>query len=134
MPKFFCPRHAGNHPCTCSMGNLYRYIEPMVLLVLQQQKKSYGYDLAEKLMDSALTDARIERSSLYRTLRLLEENGHVTSSWDVEGGGPARRVYSLTEKGHGHLQEWAQLLRRMGQAMIAFSDRAEEGLDHAANP
>ena len=116
------------------MGNLYRYIEPMVLLVLQQEKKSYGYDLAEKLMDSALTDARIERSSLYRTLRLLEENGHVTSSWDEEGGGPARRVYSLTEKGHGHLQEWAHLLRRMGQAMIAFSDRAEEGLDHAANP
>lgn len=127
MPKFFCPRHAGSPPCSCSMGNLYRYIEPVVLLVLKEEQKSYGYDLAEKLTNFALTDARIERASLYRTLRVLEENGHVTSTWDVEGSGPARRVYALTKKGHRHLQEWAQLLGRMGQAMIAFSERAHAG-------
>lgn len=98
MPKFFCPRHAGSPPCSCSMGNLYRYIEPAVLLVLKEEQKSYGYDLAEKLTNFALTDARIERASLYRTLRVLEENGHVTSTWDVEGSGPARRVYALTKK------------------------------------
>lgn len=114
------------------MGNLYRYIEPVVLLALQEEKKSYGYDLAEKLMGFALTDARIERASLYRTLRVLEENGHVTSAWDVEGAGPARRVYALTEKGRLHLQEWTQLLRRLGQAMIAFSQRAEEGVENEA--
>jgi PadR family transcriptional regulator PadR len=127
MPKFFCPRHAGSPPCSCSMGNLYRYIEPVVLLVLKEEQKSYGYDLAEKLTNFALTDARIERASLYRTLRVLEENGHVTSTWDVEGSGPARRVYALTKKGRRHLQEWAQLLGRMGQAMIAFSERARAG-------
>lgn len=134
MPKFFCPRHAGSAPCTCSMGNLYRYIEPLVLLALQEQKKSYGYDLAEKIADFALTDARIERASLYRTLRVLEENGHVTSEWDVEGAGPARRVYALTEKGRLHLQEWAELLGRMGQAMIAFSERTRKGADHGSTP
>ena len=108
-------------------GNLYRYIEPVVLLVLKEQKKSHGYDLAEKLTNVALTDARIERAALYRTLRVLEENGHVTSTWDVEGSGPARRVYAMTKKGRRHLQEWAQLLRRTGQAMVAFSERVEEG-------
>lgn len=131
MPKFLCPRHAGSSPCSCSMGNLYRYIEPVVLLVLKEEKKSYGYDLAEKLTNFALTDARIERGSLYRTLRVLEENGHVRSTWDVEGSGPARRVYALTKKGHRHLQEWAQLLGRMGQAMVAFSDRVAEGVENA---
>jgi PadR family transcriptional regulator len=129
MPKFFCPRHAGSPPCTCSMGNLYRYIEPVVLLVLQEEEKSYGYDLAERLTGFALTDAHIERASLYRTLRVLEENGHVTSTWDVEGAGPARRVYALTEKGRLHLQEWAELLGRVGSAMIAFSQRAKQGAD-----
>jgi DNA-binding PadR family transcriptional regulator len=109
------------------MGNLYRYIEPVVLLVLKEEKKSYGYDLAEKLTHYALTDAHIERASLYRTLRVLEENGHVTSTWDVEGSGPARRVYALTKKGRLHLREWAQLLRRMGQTMIAFSERVDHG-------
>lgn len=130
MPKFFCSRHAVGPPCSCSMGNLYRYIEPVVLLALKEEQKSYGYDLAEKLTNFALTDARIERASLYRALRVLEENGHVTSAWDVEGAGPARRIYALTEKGRLHLQEWAQLLGRMGQAMIAFSERVEEGAGH----
>ena len=133
MPKFFCPRHPGSSPCSCSMGNLYRYIEPVVLLMLKEEKKSYGYDLAEKLTSLALTDAHIERASLYRTLRVLEENGDVTSTWDVEGSGPARRVYALTRKGRLHLQEWAQLLRRTGQAMIAFSERVQEGVSHGSS-
>jgi len=126
MSKFVCSRHAGSHPCTCAMGNLYRYIEPVVLLILKEERQSYGYDLAERLTEFALTDARIERASLYRTLRALEENGHVTSAWDVDGAGPARRVYSLTNKGHAHLQEWTQILHRMGTAMIAFSQRADD--------
>ena len=125
MPKFFCSRHAGSHPCTCAMGNLYRYIEPVVLLILQEEEKSYGYDLADKLAGFALTDARVERASLYRTLRGLEENGYVTSEWDVEGAGPARRVYALTDNGRLRLQQWTQLLGRMGRAMVAFSERAE---------
>ena len=133
MPKLFCPRHAGSSPCSFSMGNLYRYIEPVVLLMLKEEQKSYGYDLAEKLTNFALTDARIERASLYRTLRVLEENGHVTSTWDVKGSGPARRVYALTKKGRLHLQKWAQLLRRMGQAMVAFSERVEEGVGHGSS-
>jgi DNA-binding PadR family transcriptional regulator len=109
------------------MGNLYRYIEPAVLLLLKEQRHSYGYDLAEKLGEFALTDAPIDRAALYRTLRSLEESGHVTSAWDVEGAGPARRVYSLTGKGRSRLQEWAGVLHRLGAAMITFSQRARDG-------
>jgi poly-beta-hydroxybutyrate-responsive repressor len=113
------------------MGNLYRYIEPVVLLLLKE-RKSYGYDLAERLMEFELTDARVDRASLYRTLRALEESGHVTSAWDVEGAGPARRVYSLTEKGQARLQEWTEVLHRMGRAMIAFSQRSRDGGEGAS--
>lgn len=126
MPRFACPRHAGSRPCTCGMGNIYRYIEPVVLLLLKE-RKSYGYDLADRLLEFELTDARVDRASLYRTLRALEESGHVSSAWDVEGAGPARRVYSLTEKGHARLQEWSEVLHRMGEAMIAFSQRSQNG-------
>lgn len=124
MPKIVCPRHAGARPCGCALGNLYRYIEPAILLILKEEKRSYGYDLSEKLARLALTDATIERAALYRSLRLLEENGYVTSDWDVEGTGPARRVYGLTDEGRTRLREWTQVLRRTGQAMMAFSRRA----------
>jgi DNA-binding PadR family transcriptional regulator len=89
--------------------------------MLEEKGHSYGYDLAENLSQYSLTDAEIERAALYRTLRALEKNGYVTSSWDTERGGPARRVYALTRDGHEHLLEWAQVMDRLGASMQAFS-------------
>ena len=124
MPKAGCPRHGRAHPCTCAMGNIYRFIEPVLLLILKEKDHSYGYELSEHLGDYALTDAQIERAALYRTLRTLESNGYVTSSWDTHNSGPARRVYSLTKAGHVHLREWAEVMGRLGQAMRSFSRKA----------
>jgi poly-beta-hydroxybutyrate-responsive repressor len=105
------------------MGNLYRFIEPVLLLMLRDKGHSYGYELSENLDEYALTDAQIERAVLYRTLRTLEENGHVTSTWDTATAGPARRVYSLTKSGHVHLQEWSEVMGRLASAMEAFTKR-----------
>lgn len=106
-------------PCTCAMGNVSRFIEPVVLRILKEKKKSYGYEIAECLTQYALTDATIEGAALYRTLRTLEANGYVRSTWD-DGDGPARRNYSLTSAGHNHLRDWALLLGALGREMIAF--------------
>ena len=124
MPRGFCARHGRNHPCTCAMGNVYRFIEPVLLLMLKDKESAYGYDLSESLDRYALTDAQIERAALYRTLRTLEQNGYVKSTWDVHTGGPARRMYSLTKSGHRHLQEWAEVMSRLGDAMKLFSRKA----------
>lgn len=102
------------------MGNLYRFVEPVVLLLLKKKGRSYGYDLAGDLEQYALTDAEIERAALYRTLRRLEENGNVVSEWDVDTGGPARRVYRLTSKGEKHLDEWATVLEHVSKSMARF--------------
>ena len=81
---------------------------------------SYGYDLTGALQEHALTDAKIERAALYRTLRQLERNGNVVSEWDVETGGPARRVYRLTPNGEKHLDEWAAVLQHVSRSMTRF--------------
>jgi DNA-binding PadR family transcriptional regulator len=75
------------------MGNLYRFLEPMVLYLLKKGGPSYGYELARSLKDHVLTDSAIDAPVLYRTLRQLELNGHVTSTWDVMESGPARHNY-----------------------------------------
>jgi poly-beta-hydroxybutyrate-responsive repressor len=102
------------------MGNLYRFVEPVVLLLLKKKGRSYGYDLSADLQEHALTDADIERAALYRTLRQLEANGNVVSEWDTEGAGPARRVYKLTPQGHQHLEEWATVLEHVSKSMARF--------------
>jgi PadR family transcriptional regulator PadR len=120
LPSRVCRRHGRDYPCTCAMGNLYRFVEPVVLLLLKKKGRSYGYDLSGDLQAHALTDAEIERGALYRTLRQLETNGNVVSEWDVEGSGPARRVYKLTAKGERHLDEWATVLEHVSKSMAGF--------------
>lgn len=107
------------------MGNVYRFIEPIVLRVLKEKKKSYGYEIAESLPHYALTSAAIDGAALYRTLRALEQNGYVVSSWDT-GDGPARRNYSLTKDGHRHLQEWSELMSTLGRALLTFAEEIRD--------
>jgi poly-beta-hydroxybutyrate-responsive repressor len=102
------------------MGNVYRFVEPVVLLLLKKKHRSYGYELSRALQDYALTDAEVERAALYRTLRQLEANGNVVSEWETDHGGPARRLYSLTLEGERHLDEWAVVLEHLSRAMAGF--------------
>ena len=115
-----CPRHGAEHPCTCAMGNLYRFVEPVVLFLLKKKGRSYGYELAAELREHALTDASIEAAALYKTLRQLEQNDCVTSEWDVTGKGPAKRVYCLTARGEEHLAEWITVLDHVARSMTRF--------------
>lgn len=125
MPRRVCPRHGSEHPCTCAMGNLYRFVEPVLLFLLKRKARSYGYELATELREYALTDAEIEVAALYRTLRQLEENNCVTSEWDVQDSGPARRVYTLTPWGEQHLEEWVTVLNNLSKSMKRFVSEAQ---------
>ena len=126
MPDRICQRHGQKHPCTCAMGNLYRFVEPVVLLLLKKKGSSYGYDLSADLQKHALTDAEIERGALYRTLRQLEVNRKVKSTWETDQGGPARRVYKLTKQGEEHLEEWVTVLAHMSESMSRFVREARQ--------
>ena len=117
-----CARH--KYPCTCAMGHLYRFVEPVLLLTLKERGGSYGYDLSGHLAEYAFTDAQIERAVLYRTLRRLQQNGYVSSNWRVGEAGPARKVYRLTRAGKRHLREWAQVLTKVAVSMDRFVGRA----------
>ena len=52
----------------------------------------------------------IEMSTLYRTLRQLEKNGLLNSTWEPGPAGPARRVYTVTDIGNVWLDNWATAL------------------------
>ncbi len=119
-----CLRHGGVRPCTCAMGRLYRFLEPIVLLLLKKRGSSYGYELSQALREHAFTDTEIERGALYRTLRRLEASGNVVSAWDADENGPARRVYKLTAKGERHLREWSAVLEHVADSLGRFAREA----------
>ena len=127
MERKICVRHGKEYSCSCGMGNLYRFVEPVVLLLLQKRGRSCGYNLCADLQEHALTDAEIEKAALYRTLRQLEKNGNVTSAWEAGEAGPARRVYKLTKDGEKHLDQWAVVLENLSKSMARFVRETRKG-------
>ena len=125
MARGKCPHHPVDFPCTCAMGHLYRFIEPVLLLMIRERGQAYGYDLSGDLGGYAFTDAEIERAALYRTLNILEKNGYVKSQWDTNGSGPARKLYALTRDGEHHLQQWAEVLHKVSKSMSHFVRKVE---------
>ena len=124
MPKGKCHRHK-NQSCSCAMGNLYRFVEPLILYLLKTKGSIHGYELIDALNHHALTDSVIEPGALYRNLRRLEVNGHVESAWDTTGSGPAKRLYVLTPKGEEHFREWVDVLSRLADSMHSFVEEAK---------
>lgn len=105
-----------------------RFTEPTVLLELREGP-AHGYELLDRL-SARLEGERVDMGNLYRALRALEEEGLVSSEWDSEAPGPAKRIYRLTEGGETLLGEWAAALRRARDGIDGFLRRYEEGGDH----
>jgi poly-beta-hydroxybutyrate-responsive repressor len=80
---------------------------PYVLLAVSLQR-AHGYWIEEYLRSVGLFG--LEMSTLYRTLRQLERDGLLHSSWEPGPAGPARRMYTLTDSGRDWLDNWAQAL------------------------
>ncbi|NLI78809.1 MAG: PadR family transcriptional regulator [Candidatus Riflebacteria bacterium] len=101
------------------MNSLNRFVEPLLLFTLRERGSAHGYELLTGLQGHELTGVPIDGPALYRTLRVLERNGHVTSAWQT-GRGPARRAYRLTAKGNRHLLEWRGVLAALQASLAGF--------------
>lgn len=92
---------------------MHRFMEVCLLVLLSSEStECHGYSLAEKLKNFGFTEEELNISTLYRTLRHIEQNEWVRSHWESGGQGPQRRVYSITAQGRNALDEWVQVLRR----------------------
>jgi poly-beta-hydroxybutyrate-responsive repressor len=103
------------------MGNLYRFAEPIILLTIAKAGEAHGYQIAQEAEKLAVTHAGLDSGVIYRVLRRLEVNGRVSSQWDTTGGGPARRIYSLTESGRQHLAEWGTIMKDIARSLQTLS-------------
>jgi poly-beta-hydroxybutyrate-responsive repressor len=93
------------------------WLVPILLLMLRQWS-SYGYELMEKMSTFGLV--AMNPGTFYRTLRQMEKDGMVSSSWDTSEGGPARRMYSITDAGETYLNYWAESLNQYQRMMDTF--------------
>src|SRR5215217_7334116 len=92
-----------------------------VTLVLLKEERSYGYEIMERLQEEVGFE-QINPGSVYRTLRQMEKEGLCESEWELSAdGGPARRMYSITEAGETYLDAWADACKQYQRVMDSFS-------------
>ncbi len=119
------PHHHGHH--VFHHPRVRGLVLPWILLSLAQGEV-HGYQLLEKLVAEGIA---VDPGILYRTLRSLEEEGAVSSVWNTEGAGPARRVYRLTDSGWELLSIWARFIsdleRKLSNFLSSYERILKEG-------
>ncbi|AMK10811.1 MAG: helix-turn-helix transcriptional regulator [Pseudodesulfovibrio sp.] len=106
-------------------GKPQRYVQPSLLMALKAGP-SYGYQLIQTIADYGFMRDEAPPGMIYRHLRQMDEEGLVSSSWDAEGDGPAKRVYSVTAEGLEILEAWILHMERQRDRLDAFIRRYRE--------
>jgi PadR family transcriptional regulator PadR len=109
-------------PSRNSRGKQERYIQPSILLGLYM-KPSYGYELIQGIQRFGFVEGQAPPGMIYRHLRQMEEEGLVTSEWQTEGTGPAKRVYQITPEGKEVLVLWTQYMERQAENLGQFIEQ-----------
>lgn len=102
------------------------YLRPCLLLLLAEGR-AHGYELLEQVATLGLE--RTDPGGLYRTLRSMEQDGLVHSSWEPSESGPARRTYGLTDEGRDWLHAWSGSLREVQRLLAAYLTRYEAAVE-----
>jgi PadR family transcriptional regulator PadR len=93
-----------------------------ILLLLLAENPQHGYELQPQIV--RLMGTSYNGAGMYRTLRKLEEEELVTSSWEPAPiPGPARRTYCLTAAGRAELEVHVSQLKRSARQIRMFLRR-----------
>ncbi len=92
------------------------FVLPFILLLLSRVSL-HGYELSHKLQSFGF---RTDQGNLYRMLRQLEKDELVSSEWDTNGSGPAKRRYSITKAGITFLKGYANQLETYQSLLDQF--------------
>ena len=104
-----------------SGGRRGRWLEPFLLLLVAEGE-AHGYALIGRLNELGVAPEGVDVGMAYRTLRELETEGLVLSTWVTEGGAP-RREYRLTREGRAALAEWGAVMCERGRLIDDFLAR-----------
>jgi PadR family transcriptional regulator PadR len=99
------------------LGELLKGHTPTLILSVLATAPSHGYAIAREIERRSSDVLRLGEGSLYPALRSLEADGLVSSAWETQPSGPARKVYSLTDSGHAELAKRTRSWRDFASAI-----------------
>lgn len=79
-------------------------IKPIILKLLSDQGKMYGYEIVQEAKELSKGKIVIKEGSLYPILHSLKKEG-ILETESLEVGGRLRKYYSIAEKGKPKVSE-----------------------------
>lgn len=111
------PKKTPAELCPCRGVTLERLVRPAVMMILAQGDQ-YGYRLVQQLATMPIFGGQKPNTAgVYRCLKLLEQEGRVSSAWELSESGPSKRRYTLTPAGLECLGLWMKTLGEYRQAV-----------------
>ncbi len=111
--------------CPCTGKNMSNLTAPWILLTLYQSQGVHGYEICKIIRQRlAQLGLGLNIAGLYRHLNGLEKRGMLSSCWDTEAAGPARRKYFMTEQGEACLARWMGTLSTQMTLIGHFFEQA----------
>jgi DNA-binding PadR family transcriptional regulator len=102
-----------------------RFLEVCLLLLLQEEA-GHCYGLIDQLSAFGFSPEKLNVSTLYRTLRKMEQEGTVHSTWEQGGPGPKRRVYHVTDNGTKELDRCIRIMKSRKNSIERLITRYDE--------
>ena len=80
-------------------SDLLRGHTDTIILKLLMNGDKYGYEISKLIHSYSNGEYELKESTMFSSLKRMENDGYVTSYWGDETLGGRRRYYSITEKG-----------------------------------
>ncbi len=105
-------------------GKHNRHI-PAFLLLFLAPEDAHGGALWNHMSSLMPEHFGIDSGAVYRVLRELEERGCLTSYWNTDDAGPAKRIYHMTPAGFAELAMWYEDIRLRIENLTYFVTQYE---------
>ncbi|MBS7642151.1 MAG: PadR family transcriptional regulator [Candidatus Bathyarchaeia archaeon] len=83
----------------------------IAILKLVKEKSMHGSEIHSLLKEKYNLD--VPKPLVYGLLRKLEAHGLLHSRWETDDGGPAKRIYTITDEGIEYLEHMLKKIEKV---------------------
>lgn len=120
------PNMMAEDNCSCTGATLDKLIQPSILIILSKHSEIHGYAIVQELENMNTSGA--DKAGVYRTLKTMEERGHIDSKWHNEEDKPSKKVFSLNKSGYYCLYNWMSTLKNYKNKMDNIIEEGSKAL------
>lgn len=114
--------------CACKGGNLDRFIQPIILLILIDGPDT-GYGIFKRVGEfSMFREEKPDATGIYRYLRLMEKRELLEQFDFKEGANKYKKKYRITESGKECLGNWKETLTGYAASVLELAECIRKSL------